>query len=94
MHLLGCARLKTRLIKVILVVVEALTAESKPSTAVGERIFQGERHDLGTAAPLPTTVSSLGQGRVGGPVESSPMLIEPIGLGSTRFAEQLSPRFA
>ena len=55
---------------------------SKPPVAVCERIFKGDRHDLGAAAPLPTRVSSLEQGRAGGPVESSPKLVRHIGLGS------------
>ena len=46
----------------ILVVVEALPAGSKPRAAVGERIYKDERHDLGAAAPLPTRVSSLEKG--------------------------------
>ena len=64
--------------KVVFVAVVAMSAESKPPAAVGERISKGERHDLGTAAPLPTRASSLEQGRAGGPVESPPKLVEPI----------------
>ena len=66
--------------------------ESKPSAAVGERIFKGERYDLGAAAPFSTTTSSL-QGRVGGSTSTSKM-IEHTGSGSTRLAVKLSPCIA
>ena len=52
--------------KVIIVAVEAVSAGSRPPAVVGLRIFKGERHDFGAAAPLPTRASSLEQGRVGG----------------------------
>ena len=45
--------------------------ESKSPAADGKRISKGERHDLGTAASLPTRASSLEQGSAGGPVQSS-----------------------
>ena len=61
---------------------------SKPPAAVGERISKGEKHDLVAAAPLST--NPLEQGSAGGPVQSSPKLVEHIESGSTRFAEQLS----
>ena len=78
----------------ILVVVEVLPAGSKPPVAVGEHISKGERHDLGASAPLPTRASSLEQERAGGPVESPLKLVEHVGSGLIRFAEQLSPRIA
>ena len=43
----------------VLVAVEASTVVSKPSTAVGERISEDGRHDLGDAAPFLTKTSSL-----------------------------------
>ena len=70
----------------VLVTVEAVSAGSKPPAAVGVRISKGETHDFGAAAPLPTRASSREQGRVGGPVKSSPKLVERLGSGSTRFA--------
>ena len=74
----------------ILVAVEAVPAESKSLAAVGVRIFKGERHDFGAAAPLSARASSLEQGRAGGPVESSPKLVRHIASGSIWFAEQFS----
>ena len=71
-----------------------MPAGSKPPVAVDVRIFKGERHDFGAAAPLSTRTSSLEQGRAGGPVESSLKLFRHIGSGSTRFGGQLSQRFA
>ena len=65
--------------------------ESKPPTADIVRISKGERHDLGAAAPLSTRATSLEQGSAGGPLQSSPNLVDHIGSGSTRLAEQLSP---
>ena len=59
----------------ILIVVEASSAGSKPPATVGKRMFKGEIYDLGA---LPTTAPSLEQGRAGGPVESSPKLVEHI----------------
>ena len=41
-----------------------VAAEVLPAV-VGVRIFKGERHDFGAAAPLSTKTSSL-QGRAGG----------------------------
>ena len=79
---------------VVLVVVEAVPAGSKPPAAVGVRISKGERRDFGAAAPLSTRASSLEQGRAGGPVESSPKLVRHTGSGSTWFTEQMSPCFA
>ena len=52
------------------------------------------RHDLGAAASSPIRELSFEQRRAGGPVDSPPKLVEHIGSGSTRFAEQLSPRIA
>ena len=78
----------------ILVVVEALPAGSKPPAAVGVRISKGERHGFGAAAPLSSRASSLEQGGAGGPVKSSPKLVELIGPAWTLFVEQLSPCFA
>ena len=40
------------------VAVEVLPVGSKSPAAVGEPISKGERHDLGTAAPLSTRASS------------------------------------
>ena len=54
----------------------AMPAESKPPAAVGERIFKGERRDMGAAAPLPTKASPLEQGRAGDPVDSPPKLVD------------------
>ena len=71
--------------------VEVLSAGSKPLAAVVVRISKGEIHGLGDAPPLSTRASSLEQGSAGGPVQSSLKLIEHIGSGSTRLAEQLSP---
>ena len=76
--------------KAISVAEVAMPAGSKPPAAVGERISKGERHDLGVAAPLPIRASPFEQEKAGGPVESPPKLVEHIGSGSTRFAEQLS----
>ena len=75
-----------------LIAVEAEPAESKPPAAVSVRIFRGERHGFGAAAPSSTKTSSL-QGRAGGLAFMS-KLVELVGPGSTRFAEHLSPRFA
>ena len=77
----------------VLVVVEAVPAGSKPPAAVGIRIFKGERHDFGATAPLPTRALSLEQGRARGPVKSSPKLVKLVGPAWTLFAEQLSPCF-
>ena len=71
----------------VFVAVEVSPAGNKPPAANGERIFKGERHDLGAAAPLSTRATSLEQGSAGGPVQSSPKLVEQIGSGSTRSAE-------
>ena len=79
---------------VVLVAKEALPVGSKPPAAVGERIPEDGGHDLGAAAPLSTRAFSPEQGGVGGPVQSSPKLVEHIGSGSTRVAEQLSPCIA
>ena len=66
---------------------------SKPTAAVGERISNDGRHDLGSAARFSTTTSSL-QGRAGGSA-FRPKLVELVfGPGSTRVAEQLSPCIA
>ena len=69
----------------VLVAVEVVPAGNKPTAAVGVRISKDERHDFGTAAPLPTRASSLEQGRAGGLVKSSPKLVELFGSGSTRL---------
>ena len=78
--------------KVFLVTVEVSPVGSKPPAAVGERISEGERHDLGAASPFSTTTSSL-QGRAGGST-SMAKLVEHIGSVSTRLAEKLSPCIA
>ena len=52
-------------LKMVLVAVEASSVGRKPPAAVGERISEDGRHDLGDAAPFSTRTSSL-QGRVGG----------------------------
>ena len=74
----------------VFVAVEVLPVRSKPPADVVESISKGERHDLGAAAPLPTRALSPEQGKDGGPVKPPPKLVEHIGSGSTRFAEQLS----
>ena len=56
---------------------------SKPPAAVGERISKDERHGLGAAARWSTKAFS-----------SEQKLVEHIGSGSTRSAEQLSPCIA
>ena len=61
---------------------------NKPPAAVGERISKGERHDLGAAALLPTRAPSLEQAKAGGPMESSPKLVERFETGLTRFAKK------
>ena len=52
---------------------------SKPPATVGERIPKDGRHNLGAAARLSTRVFSPEQGGAGGPVQSSPKLVEHIG---------------
>ena len=74
----------------VLIAVETVPAGSKPPAAVRVRIFAGERHGFGAAAPLFTRASSFVQGRAGGPVQSSPKLVRHIGLVST-WGEELSP---
>ena len=74
----------------VFVAVEAVPAESKPTVAVHVRISTVKRHGFGAAAPLSTRASALEQGRVRGPVESSPKLARQIGCGSTS-AEELFP---
>ena len=49
--------------------------------ADGERISKNERHDLGAAARLSTRAFSSEQGGAGGPVQSSPELVEHIVSG-------------
>ena len=71
----------------VLVAIEASPVGSKPLGAVGERISKGGRHDLGAAALLSTRASFYEQGSAGGPVQSSPKLVEQIRSGSTRFTE-------
>ena len=78
----------------VLVAVEIVPAGSKPSVTFGVRIYKGERHDFGAATLLPTREPSLDQGRAGGPVESSPKMVELFGSRSARFAEQLSSYLA
>ena len=78
----------------VLIAVEAVPAGSKLPAAVGVRVSKSEINGFGAAAPLHTKASSPNQGRAGGPVKSSPKLIERFGSGSTRFAEQLSPCIA
>ena len=67
----------------VFVVVVVLPVGSKPPAAVVVRISRGERHALGATEPLSTRASSLEQGSAGGPVQSSPKLVEQIGSGST-----------
>ena len=67
--------------KVIFVPVEVSPVESKPPAAVGECISKDGRHDLGAAALLSTRAFFPGQGSAGGPVQSSPKLVEHIGSG-------------
>ena len=67
---------KGSLWKVVLVVIVAIPAESKPPAAVGGRISKGEIHDLGAAAPFSTTTSSL-QGRARGST-FTPKLVEVV----------------
>ena len=74
----------------VFVAVEVSPVGSKLPAAIGELISKGERHDLGTAAPLFARASSIEQGSAGGPVQSSPKVVDYIGEGLTRFAEQLS----
>ena len=64
----------------ILIAVEAVPAGSKPPVAISARIFTGERHGFGAAAPLSTRTSSLSQGRAGGPVKSSAKLVRHTGV--------------
>ena len=45
--------------KGVLVAVEVSPVGSKPPAGVGECISNGERHDLGVAAPFSTTTSCL-----------------------------------
>ena len=79
----------------VFVAVEVLPVGSKSPAAVFVRTSKGGRHALGAAAPLLSTrASSLEQGSAGGPVQSSPKLVEHIGSGSTWLAEQLSPCIA
>ena len=78
----------------VFVAVEVSLAGSKSPAVVGECISKGERHDLGAAAPLSTRPSSLEQGSFGGPVQSSPKLVEHIGSGLTWSAEKLPPCIA
>ena len=80
--------------KVVFVAVVASPVGTKPPAAVGEHISKNERHDLGAAARLSTRVFFPEQGGAGGPMESSLELVEHIRSGSTRSAEQLSPRIA
>ena len=74
----------------VIVAVEAVPAESKPSAAVRVRISTDERHGFGAAAPLSARASFLVQDRAGNPVELSPKLVRHIGLVST-CTKQLSP---
>ena len=67
----------------VLVAGESLPAGSKPPAAASVRIFTGERHGFGAAAPLSTTASFLQQGRAGCSVDSSPKLVRHIGSRST-----------
>ena len=70
-----------------------LAVEVSPPAAVGERIFKGERYNLGAAALLFTTISSL-QGRAGGST-FTPKLVEVVfGPAWTLFEEKLSPCIA
>ena len=75
----------------VLVAVEAVPAESKLPAAVGVRASKGERHDFGTATSLPTRAFSLKQGRAGGPVKSSPKLVELGRAGLDLFCRTAIP---
>ena len=66
----------------VLIIVEAVPAGSKPPGAVGVRIPTGERHGLSAPAPLSTRTLSL-QGGAGGSVESSPKLVKLFEPSST-----------
>ena len=74
----------------VLSVVEAVPADSKPPAAdVDERISTDERHGFGASAPSSTRVPSLYIGRAG---DSTflPKLVEIVGPSSAR-AEDISP---
>ena len=73
----------------ILVVVEASPAGSKPPAAVVVRISMGARHDSGDAAPFSTKTSSM-QERAGGSA-FTPKQVEVVGPSWILFAEKLSP---
>ena len=73
----------------IFIAVDVSPVGSKPLAAVVVRISKGGRHDLGAAAPLSTRAFSLEPGGAGGPVQSSPKLVEHIGSGSSWLAGQL-----
>ena len=47
----------------VLIAVEAVSAESKPPVAILVLISVGERHGFGAAAPLSTMAPSFEQGR-------------------------------
>ena len=78
----------------VLVAVEASPVGTKPTVADGKRISKNGRHDLGAQARLSIRAFFPEQRGAGGPVQSSPELVEHIGSGSTQSAEQLSPRIA
>ena len=73
-----------------IVAVEAVPARRKPPVAVRLRIFMGERHGFGAAAPLFTGASYFEQGRAGDPVDSTLKLVRQIGSGLAS-AEASSP---
>ena len=50
----------------VLMVVEAMPASSKPPAGVDVRISPGERHIFGASAPSSTRASFLYIGRAGG----------------------------
>ena len=78
----------------VVIAIKASPVGRKPPVAVGKRISKDGRHDLGAAMPLSTRIFSPEQGSAGGPMQSSPKLVERIGSGSTRSVKQLSPCIA
>ena len=62
--------------KVVLIVVEAEPASSKPPVGVDVRISTGEKHDVGASASSSTRASSIDSVRAGSSVgSSSPKLV-------------------
>ena len=80
-------------LRVVSEAVEASLVGAKPPAAVDERISMDGRHDSNAAAPHSTTLSPL-QGRAGGSAFTPNLLELVVGPGSTRRAENQSPRIA